>query len=60
VKTKMCKDIITTCPAAAHAWSRAHNAGADAAPDNVTHDPARDAMPCGTPHCKNGGTNVRV
>ena len=40
----MCKDIVTTCPAAAFPSSRAHNACDDAAPDSVIPDPARDVQ----------------
>jgi predicted component of type VI protein secretion system len=50
--------MLTTCPAAALAWSHAHNACADAALDNAIHDPARDVTPVGTPHCKIACTNV--
>jgi hypothetical protein len=50
--------MLTTCPVAALASSHAHNAGADDAPDNAPHDPARDAKPSGTPHCKIVCTNV--
>jgi hypothetical protein len=55
---KTCKDMLTTCPAARLASSRAHHADADAAPDNAPHDPARDVTPVGMPHCKNACTNV--
>ena len=54
----MCKDMFTRCPAAALAWSRAHNACAAAAPDSAPRDPARDAKPVGIPGCKNACTNV--
>jgi hypothetical protein len=57
---KMCKDIVTTCPAVALALSRVHNAWADAAPDSALPDPPRDAKPSGTPHCKNAFSNVRT
>jgi hypothetical protein len=55
---KMCKDIVTTCPAAALPSSRAHNACADAAPDSAIPDPARDAKPSGIPGYKNACSNV--
>ena len=57
---KICKDMLTRCPAAALASSRAHNACADAAPDSAIPDPARDAKPSGTPHCKNACSNVHA
>lgn len=50
--------MLTTCSAAAPAWSGAHHAAAAVAPDTALHDPARDVTPSGTPHCKNAGTNV--
>src|SRR5438309_9512484 len=56
----MCKDMLTTCPAAALACSLVHNACADAAPDNVLRDPARDVKPVGTRCCKNACTNVHT
>jgi hypothetical protein len=55
----MCKDIVTTCPAAAFPSSRAHNACDDAAPDSVIPDPARDAKPNGIPGYKNACANAR-
>src|SRR5438128_7484632 len=57
-KKKICKDMLTTCPAAALASSHVHNACADAAPGNALHDPARDVTPVGTPNCKIACTNV--
>ncbi len=54
----MGKDMFKRCPATALAWSHAYNADADAAPDSVIPDPARDAKPVGIPGCKNAGTNV--
>src|SRR5437588_12988196 len=59
-KKKICKDMFKRCPAAALAWSHAHNACADAAPGNALRDPARDVTPIGTPHCKNACTNVHA
>jgi hypothetical protein len=50
--------MFKRCPATALAWSHAHNADADAAPESVIPDPARDAKPVGIPGCKNAGTNV--
>jgi hypothetical protein len=55
---QICKDMLTTCPATAHAWSAALRAAAAAAPDSALRDPARDVTPSGTPHCKIAGTNV--
>jgi hypothetical protein len=55
---KMCKDMFKRCPAAAFASSRAHNACADAAPDSVIPDPARDAKPSGIPGYKNACANA--
>jgi len=52
--------VLTTCPAAALASSRAHSADADDAPGNAPHDRAHDAKPSGTLHCKNADTNVPV
>ena len=52
--------LTEAAPAAALASSHTHNADADAAPDSAPRDPARDAKPSGTPHCKNAGTNVHV
>ena len=57
-RNKCAKDIVTTCPAAALASSRAHNACADAAPDSAFPDPARDAKPVGIPGCKNACANA--
>jgi hypothetical protein len=57
---KICKDMITTCPAAAPASSRAHNASAGDASDTAPHDPARDAKPIGTPHCKTACSMIRA
>src|SRR6478736_3798206 len=57
---KTCKDMLTMCRAVALAVSRAHDAGADDAPDNAPHDPARDAKPSGKLRCKNAGTNVHA
>ena len=50
--------MFTTCLAVAYAWSHAHNACADAAPDSALRDPPRDVTPSGTPHCKNACSNV--
>ena len=50
--------MLTTCSAAARAWSCAHNAVAAVAPNTAPRDPARDVTPSGTPRCKNAGTNV--
>jgi hypothetical protein len=52
--------MLTMCPAAALASSRARAASADAAPGNVPRDPARDAKPSGKLRCKNAGTNVHA
>ena len=52
--------MLTMCRAVALAVSRAHDAGADDAPDNAPHDPARDAKPSGKLRCKNAGTNVHA
>jgi hypothetical protein len=57
-KKKICKDMLRKCSAGDSDWSRAHAANADAAPESVIPDPARDAKPVGIPGCKNAGTNV--
>src|SRR5262245_54077253 len=60
VMKKICKDMLTMCPAAALASSRARLADADAVRGNAPPGPARDATPSGTPHCKNAGSNVHA
>jgi hypothetical protein len=48
------------CPLVGDVSSRAHDANADAVPDNVLRDPARDVTPSGTPHCKNVCSKARA
>jgi len=57
---KICKDMLTMCPAAALASSHAHNAAAAAVRDNAPRDPAPDAKPNGTPRCKIACTSVHA
>ena len=54
----MCKDMLTTCPDAADAWSFVPVANADDAPDSALPDQGRDAKPVGRRCCKNACTNV--
>jgi len=54
----MCKDIITTCSAAAHAWSAGVDDDHAAAPDSALRDPAPAVMPSGRPRYKNACTCV--
>jgi len=56
----ICKDILTTCWTVVLASSRAHSAGADAAPDTAFRDPPRDAKPTGTRYCKSACTTVHA
>jgi hypothetical protein len=52
--------MVTTYLAAVLASSHADNVADDAALDNAIHDPARDAKPSGTPHCKTACTIVHA
>ncbi len=50
--------MLTTCPDADDAWSRAHAAGAADVAGNAPLDRARAVTPSGTPRCKNAGTTA--
>ena len=54
----MCKDIVTTCSAAAPAWSAGVADDHAAAPDSALRDPAPAVKPSGRPRCKNACTCV--
>jgi hypothetical protein len=52
--------MLTTCPAAAPAAPHAHDHDDDDVRGNALRDPAPDAKPSGTPHCKNAGRKVHA